>query len=88
MLQNNMLCDPGFGSTSVGEDVGRANAAGRAGSQERNEELLLTKSTGYWRAGFLSTDRLGEAVFLLHATGHSDPKAREACNPLRVSRKD
>jgi len=31
--------------------------------------IAVDRVDGHWRAGFLSTDELGEAVFVLHATG-------------------
>jgi len=32
-------------------------------------EIAVDRVNGHWRAGFLTTDELGEAVFVLHATG-------------------
>jgi len=30
-------------------------------------EIAVDRINGHWRAGFLTTDELGEAVFVLHA---------------------
>jgi hypothetical protein len=65
MLENNCSCDPGSRMRTDLEELRRLEEqAAKSGLR-----VGVDRANGDWRAGFVSTDELGESGFTFYATG-------------------